>query len=160
MKGIHWWETGRKKLRRRGEERMKHGEKEERFFVVKKERETRFDVLLWSSRARRQGGRQSRSYSDITLASLRSYYCHATAVKRTEHLLASLTCKENFWSDENNTLDNETPFMCWKLEIYCINKFHKQHSMIYMFNQKSNFFNFFLAFAGIANHFFCTCQII
>jgi len=82
--------------------RMEQGEKEERFFVVKKERETRFDVLLWSSRARRRGGRQNRSYSDITLASLRSY-CHATVVKWTEHLLASLTCKENFGSDETNT---------------------------------------------------------
>lgn len=39
-------ETGRKKLRRRGEERMKQGEKEERLCVAKKERETRFDVLL------------------------------------------------------------------------------------------------------------------
>jgi len=105
-------ETGRKKLRRRGEERIKQGEKEEWFFVMKKERETQFDVLLWSLRARRQGGRQSRSYSDITLASLRSYYCHATAVKWTEHLLASLTCKDNFWSDEDNTFDNETSFIC------------------------------------------------
>lgn len=102
------------------EERKRNG-----FFVAKKERETRFDVLLWSLRARRQGGRQSRSYSDITLASLRSYYCHATAVKRTEHLLASLTCKENFSSDEDTTFDNETPFVCWNLEVYCISKFRK-----------------------------------
>ena len=47
VKGIHWErETGRKKLRRRGEERIKQGEKEERFSAMKKERETQFDVLL------------------------------------------------------------------------------------------------------------------
>lgn len=120
-------ETGRKKLRRGGEERIKQGEKEERFPVARKEREARFDVLLWSLRARRQGGRQSRSYSDITLASLRSYYCHATAVKWTEHLLASLTCKENVWSDEDNTFDNETPFTCWNFEIYINVKFRNRH---------------------------------
>jgi len=117
-------ETRRKKLRRKREERMKQGEKEEWFFVMKKERETQFDVLLWSSRARRQDGRQSRSYSDITLASLRSY-CHATVVKWTEHLLASLTCKENFESDETNMFDNETSFTYWNFEIYINNKFHK-----------------------------------
>lgn len=145
-------ETGRKKLRRRGEERIKQGEKEERFPVARKEWEARFDVLLWSLRARRQGGRTEPLIFRHHFSFAPILYCHATAVKWTEHLLTSLTCKENVWSDEDNTFDNETPFSCWNLEI-CINdKFRNRHIVWHVQSTESIFFNLF-ALANIINFF-------